>query len=117
MIYPLEEPLYSKYIKPLVNVLNGYFDNDGIVVYQDPIRFPTDRNSTSVQFDLLLEGMKARTRILRFIITDDLEITHVSFKTIPCLTSQMKKQIHEIAPQASIGYQHIWRYGKRRLDL
>lgn len=116
MIYPLEEPLYSKYIKPLADVLNEYFDNDGIVIYEDPIRFPTDGIKTSVQFDLLLEGMKARTRILRFLITDDLEITHVSFKAIPSLVTRIREQIQEIAPQASVSYTHIWRYGKRRLD-
>lgn len=97
-------------------MLNDYFDNDGIVIYEEPTRYSCDKSKTSIQFDLLLEGMKARTRILKFLITDDLEITHVSFKAIPCLVSHMKKEIHEIAPQASISYTHIWKYGKRRLD-
>lgn len=109
MIYPLDEPLYSKYIKPLADVINKYFIGDGVMIYVD-----TTCSKYVIQLDLLLDGMKSRTRVLRLLVTDQLEITHVSFRAVPSLAECIKREIQEIVPQVKIGYTYVYKYGKRR---
>ena len=67
-----------------------------------------------IQLDLLLDGKKTRTRVIRLIVTDELEITRVSFKTYPSLAACMERDIREIVPQTKIGYTYTYKYARRR---
>lgn len=112
MIYPLDEPLYSKYIKPLVDVINKYLVGDGVMIYVD-----TTCSNFIIQFHLLLEGKKTRTRVMSLIVTNELEITCVSFRTYRSLEACMKRDIREIVPQARVSYTYIYKYVKRRTAI
>lgn len=109
MIYPLDEPLYSKYIKPLVDVINKYLVGDGVMIYVD-----TTCSNFIIQLDLLLDGKKTRTRVMNLVVTDELEITRVSFRTYRSLAACMERDIREIVPQTRVSYTYICKYVKRK---
>lgn len=115
MIYPLDEPLYSKYIKPLVDVINKYLVGDGVMIHIDTTKYVLPKYS--IQLDLLLEDKKTRTRVMRLLVTEQLEITHISFKALPSLAERIKKEIQEIAPNTKIGYTYTCKYVKRRTAI
>lgn len=112
MIYPLDEPLYSKYIKPLVDVINKYFVGDGVMIHVDDTC-----SNFIIQLDLLLEGKKTRTRVMRLIVTNELEITRVSFRTYPSLAACMERDIREIVPQTRVSYTYTCKLTKRRTAI
>lgn len=112
MIYPLDEPLYSKYIKPLVDVINKYLVGDGVLIHVD-----TTCSNFIIQLDLLLEGKKTRTRVMNLLVTNELEITCVSFRTYKSLAACMERDIQEIVPQTKVSYIYIYKYVKRRTAI
>lgn len=112
MIYPLDEPLYSKYIKPLVDVINKHFIGDGVMIYVD-----VTSSQFIIHIDLLLDDMKTRTRVLNLFVTDQLKIIRVYFKALPSLAACMENEIREIVPQAKINYIYTYLHVKRRTAI
>lgn len=106
MIYLLDEPLYSTYILPIVNMINKYFVNEGVMLSIDHNR--SHKSKFYVLVDLLLDNWKTRIRVLSLTITDKPEITYAYILANPSLVSNMVKEIKQIAPQAKIGFAYAW---------
>jgi len=106
MIYPLDEPLYSVYILPITNVINKYFNNEGIMLSNDPYR--STKTKFFITIDLLLDAGKARTRIMTIGITNELEVFYVFLKVNSAVAPRMIDEIQQIVPQAKVEYVYIW---------
>ena len=106
MIYPLDEPLYSVYILPIVNVINKYFPNEGVMLLIDPNR--SSKTKFYMLVDLLLDNWKARARMMNLTITDKPEITHIFLQANPSIVFDMVKEIKQIVPQAEVNFAYAW---------
>lgn len=111
MIYPLDDPLYSKYIKPIVDTFNTYYFVEEVAIHIDSV---STKGYVYLMIDALYDNKKFRSRLATLTVTDNLEVVGACVKAGPCQASSIISDMEEIMPNIKINYFYVWNGIKTR---